>query len=262
MVIALLLGGCRTSMGPPDGTAALDAPYDWQDLLYEVVTPDGLVNYDLLEERREVLDQYVLWLADELNWSGKMTKDRHGAYLNAYNALVLYQVLERDRPASVLEPRRLLPVDGAAFFLETQFKVGHEWLSLSEIEHERVRQKELDIRDHAALNCASRSCPPLRNELYHSKQSLLRAQLDDQMTRWVMSDRGVRIEDGVVVFNPIFDWYARDFHFWTAGRDLCDIAASYATGGLARELAALSDLGCPHRFFEYDWSLNDASGGS
>lgn len=260
--VLVLAGACRTSMRP-DGAADPDAPERWEETLGAVVTADGLVDYDLLEQRRESLDDFVVWLAEPDNWSGKMTKDWHARYLNAYNALVLYQVLERGRPSSVLDPRRLLPVAGSAFFLETQFKVGPDWLSLTEIEHERLRQKELDIRDHAALNCASRSCPPLRSELYRAAgKGMLRSQLDDQMMMWVMSDRGVRFDDdGSAVFNPIFDWYALDFEFWTAGKDLCATAASFATGKRKDRLQELAARGCPHRFFEYDWSLNDASSG-
>ncbi len=224
-----------------------------------MVTDDGYVDYDLLESERETLDKYVAWLATPGAWQGKTTKDWHARYLNVYNTLVLYQVVERGRPNSVLEPRRLLPIDGAAFFLETQFNLGgDEWLSLSEIEHERIRQKELDLRDHAAMNCASMSCPPLRSELY--RPASLQGQLDDQMSRWVMDDeRGLRFEGDKVLFNPIFDWYARDFEFWTAGLDLCTIASQYASGRRQQRLVDLAAQGCPHAFFGYDWRLNDAA---
>lgn len=253
--LALLLG-CRESMvstRTPDGNTIKA----WGDLYERVVTDDGYVDYDLLESERHILDEYVAWLGTDEAWKGRTTKDWHARYLNVYNTLVLFQVLERGRPASVLEPRRILPIDGAAFFVETQFNLGeNEWLSLSEIEHERIRQKELDIRDHAAINCASMSCPPLPDQLY--RPVALHSQLDDQMTRWVMDEqRGLRIEPGRVLFNPIFEWYARDFEFWTAGLDLCAIAAQYATGKRQSQLQALSGQGCPHAFFEYDWRLND-----
>jgi len=256
-LLLLLPLACRQSMV---STAVSDdeAVADWTLLYSWVVTDDGLVDYDALEADRDVLDRYVSMLADNDSWRGRATKDWHARWLNAYNALTMFQVLERGRPDSVLTPRRLLPMSGAAFFIETQFKLGPDWLSLSEIEHQRVRQKELDIRDHAALNCASMSCPPLSRALYRSGS--LRAQLDNQMTRWVMDPkRGVRIEEGQAVFNPIFDWYGRDFHFWTVEMDLCAIAAQYANGKKKAALNTLSASGCPHRFFEYDWTLNDAS---
>jgi len=227
-------------------------------MLEQVVTDDGLVDYDLLEANRHPLDRMVAWIGDEVSYKGKKAKHRHAYWLNAYNALVIFQVMERGRPASVLEPRGWIPKAGSAFFFETTFEVGGNRVSLSEIEHERVRHTELDFRDHAALNCASRSCPPLRDELYRTEK--LQSQLRDQMERWVADDeRGVRVEDGVAVFNPIFSWYERDFIFTSAGMSICEIAATYSDGEKKEALEAVVAAGCPHRFFDYDWSLNDAS---
>ena len=76
------------------------------------------------------------------------------------------------------------------------------------------------------------------------------------MTRWVMDDRGLRFEGDEVLFSPIFDWYARDFSFWTAGQDLCSLTAAYASGQRRLRLEQLAREGCPHGFFPYDWSLN------
>jgi hypothetical protein len=258
VLFAVAFAACREPMRSP---AQWDkgAMRAWEVRLAEIVTEDGLVDYDALEADRSALDGYVAWLADERSWPGRLTRDWHAQYLNAYNALVMFQVLERGRPASVLDVGGIVPVPGYKFFAATQFALGADWLTLSEIEHERVRWKEMDYRDHSALNCASMSCPPLRNELYRPPQ--LRQQLDDQMKRW-MSDpeRGVRVEGGRAVFSPIFEWFERDFHFFSGGKDPCTIAAEH-TGDheLARQLRALSAEGCPRTYFEYDWSLNDAS---
>jgi hypothetical protein len=262
---ALLGSGCRETLSS-SAQFGKDTPRAYEALLSRVVTDDGLVDYDALEADRGPLDSYVGWLAADAAWQGRLTKDWHSQYLNAYNALVLFQVLERGRPASVLDVQGLVPIRGFKFFHFTQFALGDETVSLSEIENERIRWKEMDHRDHAALNCASMSCPPLRAELY--RNPTLERQLDDQMRRWLDDpERGVRIEgDGearTAVFSPIFDWYARDFSFFTAGLDPCAIAAEHVSDrGLREELQALSQRGCPRRYFDYDWSLNDASSSS
>jgi hypothetical protein len=244
-------------MTPPDEPFDKESGKALNELLGRVVTPDGYVDWDALEADRQPLDAYISWLSSERAWQGRITKEWHAQYLNAYNMLVLWQVLERGRPASVHDVKGMIPVDGWKFFSGTQFELGVEWLTLSEIENERIRWKEMDYRDHAALNCASMGCPPLRNELY--RLPALQSQLDDQMQRWIMDDvRGVRIEDGVAVFSPIFDWYARDFEFFSAGQDLCELAAEHAIGEKQQQLRQLAGRGCPHRFSEYDWSLNDA----
>lgn len=251
----LAVSGCRTTL-TSSGKPSREAVKRWEELLGRVVDDRGFVDYDTLERERAALDDYVAWLGDERAWQGRLTKDWHAQYLNAYNALVLFQVLERGRPASVLDVKGWLPVPGYAFFRGTQFPLGVDWLTLSEIEHERLRWKEMDLRDHAAMNCASRSCPPLRDELYRVPG--LRHQLDDQMKRWLDDEeRGLRIEGDTVVFNPIFDWFQRDFDFFSAGQDPCTIAARYVSDPQKKSrLRELAGQGCPRRFFEYDWSLN------
>lgn len=258
-VLLLLVGsGCRQTLSS-SGQPAPNAPKQWEALLRRVVDDRGLVDYDTLEAERGALDNYIAWLGAPATWEGKVSKDWHAQYLNAYNALVLFQVLERDRPESVLDVRGLLPIPGFRFFHGTQFSMGPDMLTLSEIENERLRWKELDYRDHAAMNCASMSCPPLRAELYRLPG--LQAQLDDQMGVWLADEqRGVRIVDGKAVFNPIFDWFERDFEFFSAGLDPCTIAATHTNDDTKREaLYALARKGCPREYFAYDWSLNDSN---
>jgi len=252
----LALLACRTTL-EPDVAAPPHDPSDlWEVALRKVVDADGYVDYDRLEERREVLDLYVAFLG-----TGRIPQAslaRYAYWINAYNALVLFTVLEEGRPASVLDvpPAALWRrTPGAGFFGQRAFRFGPDRLSLSEIEDERLRMVRQDIRLHAAINRGSTSSPPLRRELYDGR--LLERQLEDQMIRWVNDpDRGVRIEGDTAVMTPIFDWYPRDFRDWTAGDDLCTMAARYAIGALRQDLTRLAGEGCPHRFFEYDWSLN------
>jgi hypothetical protein len=97
----------------------------------------------------------------------------------------------------------------------------------------------------------------MRPELY--RREGLHEQLDDQMTKWVMDDaRGVRFDGDKALFNPIFDWYARDFSFFSVGEDLCTIAAQFATGDKKKTLERLAGMGCPHEFYPFDWALNEA----
>lgn len=258
--ILLLALGCRERLVPDLAAPERDPSADWADLLSRAVDDRGYVDYDLLERERETLEAYVAWLGGPREWARHEVGQRYALYLNAYNALVMYQVLERGRPASVLDVDGWLPGEGSGFFVETSFDLGREWLSLSEIANERVRQAELDVRSHAALGCGAMSCPPVRGELYTPRNGVFQAQLRDQMVRWLSDDdRGVRIEGGVAVFNPIFDRHARDFSFWTAGEDPCALAARFTRDEKRAALLELSAQGCPRRFFEFDWRLNDVS---
>ncbi len=51
----------------------------------------------------------------------------------------------------------------------------------------------------------------------------------------------------------------RDFDFFSVGKDICEIAAFHAGKEKSAALLELHEQGCPHRFSEYDWRLNDAN---
>ena len=255
-MVVLLLAACRTVLLTDATPTEGDFGEQWDALLKRAVTEEGYVDYDLIEAERDVLDRYIAFIAKEKP-SLPVSMIRHAFWLNAYNALVIFQVLERDRPDSVMDVRGWVPKAGSGFFVETAFTVDGNELSLWEIEHERVRMRILEPRDHAALNCASRSCPPMRRGIYTGKG--LKIQLNEQMTRWVNDpERGVYIEDGVLWANPIFSWYQHDFEFWTAGLSLCAFTARFAHQPLRSEILSLNREGCPTAFYEYDWRLNDA----
>lgn len=255
--LLVLLGACRPVMAPKVPTPEGDPSDAWEALLGQVVTTDGLVDYDKLEASRGPLDDYVAWIGKDRH--PPRSNQRHAFMLNAYNALVMFQVLERGRPASVNAVDGWLPQPGSAFFFETAFLVDGTPTSLHEIDAEYLRFKQLDYRDHAAINGGFRGGPPLRNTLYDNTR--LDRQLREQMMRWVADDaRGVHMDDGVVVFSALFDWYAYDFDFQTQGDDLCTIASRFASGAKKLALRKAAAIGCPHRYAEFDDALNDGTG--
>ena len=60
-------------------------------------------------------------------------------------------------------------------------------LSLNDVEHEILRARFKDARVHAAVNCASFSCPPLLDEAFTAKK--LEKQLDAQMRAFVVDPK-------------------------------------------------------------------------
>lgn len=257
--LLLVVAGCRTLVGPDRAPPDADPSDAWDALLQRAVTPDGFVDYDVIAADPEPLDAFVAWLGKPRPKRDREAP-RHAWYLNAYNALVIWAVLHDGRPASVRDVRGWLPAPGAGFFVERAFLLDGHPTSLHEIEHEWLRGRVMDARDHAALNCASRSCPPLRAGLYTPDG--LGEQLDAQMARWLADpERGLRVEGDTLVLSPIFDWFAWDFAHFTAEPDLCLALAGYADPPLDAALRAHAATGCRRRFFDYDWALNDATGG-
>jgi hypothetical protein len=126
-------------------------------------------------------------------------------------------------------------------------------ISLNDLE-KRLRDEFKDPRIHFALNCASKSCPPIRPEPYAAAE--LDGQLDDSARKYLASPGALEIttEQGKtrIVAAKLFDWYADDFK---------------ATGGVLAFLAKYGPPDAAHaiaggkvklEFAEYDWSLNAA----
>ena len=260
MILWFLIGllGCRQPMDPNQPPPAQDPTQAWGEVLATVVTEDGYVDYDLLEANRAPLDDYVAWISqNDLFSKDKMTAHRHAFWLNTFNALTMFQILEREQPESIQDVPGLPIAEAAGFFVWTSFDIARNQTSLAEIRDERIRWREMDFRSHAAMNFGATSCPPMSAELYTGEQ--LFSQLRKQLNRWVSDEeRGLRFEGDQLLVNPLFDVYKRDFDFFSAGLDLCTIAARHAAPQKANRLRKHSEIGCPYGTFDFDWSLNHA----
>ena len=91
--------------------------------------------------------------------------------------------------------------------------VGGREYTLHEIEHEILRKME-EPRIHAAIVCASISCPNLSIETFIPER--INEQLDIQMKGFLANPKkGMRVETSGALkrlfLSPIFDWFKEDF---------------------------------------------------
>ena len=113
----------------------------------------------------------------------------------------------------------------------------------------------IDPRIHFALNCASRSCPPIA--WYRGDR--LSIELDQAAASFLESGgMQFNIDRGIVWLSQLFRWYAADFggRILAVGsrQPLLDFVARYQLAGPVREFLT---TGQPRvRFLSYDWSLN------
>lgn len=246
LLAASLLPACGRNI---DGTPPTEDPTAaYAALLAKAVTPEGLVNYEVIRADDGPLRDFVGGLA-----AAPLPADRDAALargIDAYNAWVLLGVLEH-WPLDSVRDLRIGPLEshGAHFFLRLRFSLGGERVSLKGFEDEVIRARFQDPRIHGAINCASAGCPPLDARLFGGSD--LNARLDEAMSRFVATR--VSLDGETVVFNEIFDWFEDDFIDWTDAADLCAYVARYDPA-----YAAAAAAGCPHRFIPYDWALNAA----
>lgn len=252
----LLLLGCGVDVPTPDPPAR-DPSRRWGEQLAAIVSPEGLVDYEALRADPAPLADFVGWVGShgpETDGFKLMDDDRRLAWhLNAYNALVLWGVLQHWPLASVRDlPGPFGP--GTGFFWKLRFRIDGERMHLHAHEQRVIFATYQEPLAHAALNCASRSCPPLRPTLFTARG--IDEELEDQMRLWVAAGAVAVEPDGSFSFNAIFDWYAEDFRAWAGADTPCRAVRPYADAELAAALDARPD--CPHRFAPYDWSLNQA----
>jgi len=188
-------------------------------------------------------------------------RQRTAFWVNVYNALVIDAVISYGVNETIRE--------SPGFFHRAAYRVGFHRFSLDEIENGLLRANRplfprlpppfapgdpraalgpgaLDPRVHFALNCGTRSCPPVA--FYEAAR--LDEELDAAASSFINAE-GVRVEDGEAVLSPLFDVYADDFggaegaRAW-ALRYLADPALrARLQAGAARNAA-------------YDWTLNRA----
>ena len=188
-------------------------------------------------------------------------KPQQQAFLiNAYNAFTVDLVLTRyPKLASIKDLGSLLQSPWKQKFVPL---LGIT-TSLDGIEHEmlRVRGRYDDPRVHFAVNCASISCPMLREEAFVAER--LDAQLDEQAQRF-LSDRSRNRWNpatGKLEVSKIFDWYGEDFKLGHRGiASLPAFLARYADrlADAPADRERITAQKVPLSFLDYDWRLNDA----
>ncbi len=166
-------------------------------------------------------------------------------WINAYNALTNSGVLKHW--PGIKSVGDVAPDFG--FFKNKDYTVGGKKLSLNDIENEIIRPTFKDPRIHAALNCASTSCPPLLPFAFTADK--LDAQLNQAMSGFVL-DRSRNAIDAAAKtakISSIFDWYKADFE--AAGG-----VKAYLRSFLKDEAEKAALDAATLEFLPYDWSLN------
>ncbi len=221
----------------------------------EYQNSQGLVKYQKLKadagkDKNHVFNQYLLEL-QSLKYADyeSFSKNEKMAFLiNAYNALTVKLIVDRYPVKSIKNIGGFFTKPWSVeFFSLLDGKIK----SLDPIEHKWLRPHFKDFRIHAAVNCASISCPPLRNEAFQA--SSLDKQLDDQMKVWLRdkSRNQVDSQSKQWKLSKIFHWYKDDFKKW--GNGIVEVVSQYTEQSLSREIASQVKID----YLDYDWSLNE-----
>jgi len=262
-VLTMLLGSVLPNAGP--SAAATDLPFAaYRELLGRVVRDTG-VDYQAIVADRAALDRANAEFAGvpaqaERGWEAR---DRMAFWINAYNLFTLRAIVDhypiRGSWFSRAPRNSIRQIDGV--WTTLKWRAAGRDVTLDQIEHGILRPEFGDARVHMAVNCASKSCPPLRGEPYLAAD--LDRQLDDAARRYLASASGTRVDGARLLVSRIFDWYGGDFVKQYAERHPGPGSANdRAIRGFVERYgpppaAAAAQAGAAIAFLDYDWSLND-----
>jgi hypothetical protein len=195
-------------------------------------------------------------------------QEKMAFWINLYNALVLNAVMQFGVQHSVTEGRLGI----MSFFRRAAYNVGGYRVSADDIEHGILRSNKghpylpgahfaqddpcqewvispLDVRIHFALNCASRSCPPIQT--YSADQ--LESQLELAAKNFVNNHVEIDPARQTMTASAIFRWYQGDF----GGRmGVLRFITDHLPEDGRREWLAGNQNNVRIRYDPYDWGLN------
>ena len=254
--------------GPPPGLPARDRAYD---VLLDTNVRDGLVYYNAVKAQRGMLARYIASLDVAPAAFDAMPREAQMALLlNAYNAIVLHTVADnypiRAR-VDTFPAKSIRQIPGA---FERKHRVAGRSVSLDELER-WLLDTYRDPRVAFALGRGAVGGGRLRSEAFYG------AKLDEQLasatSEFVTRHGHFRIDRAAnaIVVSPLYSW--RDDEFAAAFADQADpafkdrspieraILALTIEHLFDSEQAWLRENNFRMEFGEFDWRLNDLTGG-
>ncbi len=220
-------------------------PYEhWAQVLTRFVDERGEVDFRALARERADLEAFLGYVA---RVSPRSTAESFASreaklayYINAYNALAMFNVIDSGFP------RSLSGLTKVRFFGFKRFTVGGERMTLYTIENDLIRPLG-DERVHFALNCMSVGCPRLPRTAFRAET--LDRQLDVEARRFFSEGRNLQMdpERKIVRVSGILDFYTKDF--------LARMPTLISYINLYASVQVPGDY--QTEFIDYGWTVND-----
>lgn len=217
---------------------------EWDALVKKHVSKNGMVDYQGFLKDKKQLQVYLDKLSANRPTSKWSKNEKMAFWINAYNAFTVKLILDHYPIKSIKDIKRGIPFVNSVWDIAF-IPMGKDKIDLNYIEHTILRKEFKDPRIHAAINCASFSCPLLRNEAYYA--SRLDEQLNDAMRKFVNDPQRNQLDKSNIKISKIFSWFAGDFKL--NGLTVVDYLNKYAKKRVQPN--AKID------FLEYQWELND-----
>ena len=207
---------------------------NYGQFLKKYVSENGKVNYENISKGKTELTNVIKQFEKNTpknNWS---KNEKLAYWINAYNIYTIQLIINNYPLKSIKDIDS--PWDKEFILIE------NKKISLGHIEH-KILRKMNEPRIHFAINCASFSCPNLKN--YPFEPEKLESQLQWVAKSFVNDKTKNRLSANEIKISAIFDWFGDDFK--TEG-SLIDFLNKYS-GTKINKNAKIN-------FLEYNWNLN------
>lgn len=226
----------------------------WNSLLTRYYDPQRGMDYSSLKATDSATLRSLRQRMGRVDVASLTPKQQLAYWINLYNINVVGIVVD-NYPVESIRDISTDPIIRLNVFKSDLVPFARGLISLDDIENEKIREGFRDPRIHFAINCAARSCPPIRAEAYSGAK--LDAELDDQTRRFINGPDGAKVErkgDKVTVSTTrVMDWFGDDFEQWGGGR--VAFIRRYASPGKVRLMSGARMIRL--QYDEYDWDLND-----
>jgi hypothetical protein len=255
---------------PPPGVEAQGPTLSAFDEVLDQYVRDGLVYYAALRQERRSLDQFMQSLAGAPEAFQAWSRDRRLAYwINGYNALVLGTVIDHypvRGTSSEFPANSVMQIPG--MFTGREHAIAGRRMTLQAIEDEIAGFG--DPRALLALGRGAVGSPRLRSEAFRDNR--LKEQLEAVVADFATTPRHVRLDrsGAEVRVNAMVGWRSDQFSVAAGEDDGADtgrspieraIVALISPALFPNERAFLAENTYRLQYLDFDWQLNDLTGG-
>ncbi len=245
-ILFLFFGNSCNSVKQSDSNSNPISHEKWSNLLEKHVAESGLVDYKGFKEDSNQLQAYLTQLSNhhpnKNNWS---KNERLAYWINAYNAYTIELILKHYPVESIksITSGPNIPFVNSPWDLQF-IEIEDREYDLNNIEHGILRENFNEPRIHFAINCASVSCPELRDEAFQA--SKIEQQLQEQAVHFINNSNKNKLSQDRVEISSIFSWFSGDF---TENGSLIDYLNKYAKTPINKDAEV--------NYMDYSWELND-----
>ena len=245
-MLLMLLNGCSTLVPAPEPLSNLRSAEPlaaYARVLQSYVNERGEVDFPALQQHRADLDRYIAYVAQLPASSISNANERLAHYINSYNALSMYNVLESGIPKTHAGSAKI------RFFYLRKLLIGGKQMSLYDYENDVIRVLK-EPRVHFALNCSALGCPVLPRTPFSGAN--LNQELDRETHKFFSEHRNLRIDHASkkVYLSELLDFYTDDFTPASAPT-LITYINRYAQEKIPDDYTI--------EFIPYDWTIANSS---